>query len=312
VALKILTTVALIVFSISANALTLHLSPTGDDSAAGTAVAPLATLHEAHRRLVASPPGESVTIQLESGTYSQPSRLSWTYSNPSYATVIRGISRASTVIDGGGLADDWLRVATPLGQNANIHVTSLTIKNYLHAISVKGSPTDINGWIGNVRVYSAGLDYIGGKHSSGIGYGAVRFVNVRNGKILNNRIRYTENITRPELIHGVYLAHFSKNNTVSGNEFYKISGDPIRVRDRSDYNIIESNLLTHAGADAIYGDWYDVDDECPSQGNVLRDNSAGNSGYSGSSIPLFVYFGSDGHCGQLKEPRLRTSGNTRF
>lgn len=305
--MKILILLSFIFISCSAQALTLYVAPDGRDRWSGSEQAPLATIQEAHDRLAANPPNSDATVILKAGIYSQPSRISWTYSDPIYTTTIIGQSRASTVIDGGGHGDDWIRIVTTRGENANIRIRDLTVQNYRHAVSVVGDATDPAGWIGNIRIWDVGFDYIGGSYSSAsVGYGAVRFINTRNSRIFNSRIRYAENDTRPDLIHGVYLAHHSFSNLVENVQFYRISGDPVRTRDDSGNNTIQYNTFQYTGDVAIYSEWFDESDECPSYNNVFRYNE-----WSGEDLLLFRMYGYDEHCGPSGSPRLSTVGNVK-
>jgi hypothetical protein len=93
---------------------------------------------------------------------------------------------------------------------------------------------------------------------------------------------------------GVYLAHGSSRNSVTGNQFAYITGVAMRTRNQSDANDITGNTFTRAGVTAFYSEWFCdsscVADnpghprECSSHGNAFHDNDT-VSGYDGPTCP---------------------------
>ncbi|WP_407352131.1 hypothetical protein [Luteimonas sp. R10] len=82
------------------------------------------------------------------------------------------------------------------------------------------------------------------------------------------------------------------------------NGDPIRIRDASDFNKILDNRFFDTGAGAYYSDWYCIHDrsdctkstpECPSIGNEFRYNELNGDYYGGISV--FRLYGPDDACG---------------
>jgi hypothetical protein len=166
---------------------------------------------------------------------------------------------------------------------------------------------------------------LGSKHSAaGFGYAAVDLVNSSDNYIQFNQFQQNENLGGERgLIHGVYLAHGSKRNVVAMNRFSYITGGPVHVRNESDDNEIIGNTFLRTGSGAAYYDWF-CDSrcvranpgqarECPSRGNVFRDNDV-ISRYSGGTLGTWAARSQGSYtgpgCDSKWRPRVRTSGNT--
>jgi hypothetical protein len=96
----------------------------------------------------------------------------------------------------------------------------------------------------------------------------------------------------PWAIHGIYLSHNADENTISRNRFETISGDPVRVRNGSDSNLVSANVFTGTGNYGYLGDWYCTPasttcspKESPSRLNRLVANTF-NGPYAGG-LPAF-------------------------
>jgi hypothetical protein len=166
---------------------------------------------------------------------------------------------------------------------------------------------------------------LGSKHASaGVGYGAIDLVNSRNNVIQDNKFVNLENVGgrgEAALIHGVYLSHQSTGNRISGNHFYRISGDPVRTRNGSNENKIYDNIFEKTGSNAYFSDWFanashatgDGDGvECVSTGNTFYHNKL-ISGYRG---PIKVWWVRPGDpsqaehtCGPAGAERVQAWGN---
>ncbi|WP_026411314.1 right-handed parallel beta-helix repeat-containing protein [Actinomadura oligospora] len=75
-------------------------------------------------------------------------------------------------------------------------------------------------------------------------------------------------------MHGVYLVRTS-HVRITKNTFSYISGDPVRVRDASNYNTVDNNKMTHSGKYALFSEWAKLppygNEKC-GKGNVLKNN----------------------------------------
>jgi hypothetical protein len=59
-----------------------------------------------------------------------------------------------------------------------------------------------------------------------------------------------------QLIHAVYVRDSSSYNLISGNTFEDISGDPVRISNDSDHNVVNGNTSRNAGQKAFVSEWY--------------------------------------------------------
>lgn len=314
---KLAAAVILVTAASQASALTLYVNPAkGNDAAACGKADPCKTLRGAHNLLVSARPNENVTISVAKGTFNYPAGFVWKYTRLPYTIRITGAGITSTVLDGKGAPGTWLTIATPLSKAANITVANMTIRNYGTAITAQGVRTsEKSGWISGVVIDRMSFSRIGGKYTTTKAdtYAAVRFVNARKSIIKNSKFTNIENAKRGELMHAVYLAHYSSDNRVTSNSISVVSGDPLRTRDSSSRNTFSSNRLVKTGVAAHYSDWYCTGGpectkgsrECPSANNVFKDNALG-VGYTGKRIATFqLFFGNA--CGVTK--RLSTAGN---
>ena len=170
---------------------------------------------------------------------------------------------------------------------------------------------------------------LGNKWATGaaFGYGAIVLTNSSGNRVDNSHFSYVENLNPAEnLIHGLYITHFSSDNTVSRNLFTYVSGDPIKVRDRSNVNTIEANTFTRAGRLSFYRDEFcdtqcardnDIERQCASYHNRFFDNKLvsdydgdNSSGTWTLSPPGLTYAGAAPCAIPAGDVRLRTGGNT--
>lgn len=303
--------------SANAMAITLYVDPArGNDSTGCGIHDPCKSLNGAQSYLASARPNENVVVQVAAGKFVQKTGVVWEYIRPPYSITIVGAGSSKTIFDGAGYSGTWLTISTPIGLPARLKVAKMTVTRYGTAITAQGQRDTPSAYISNVSVDRMTFDKIGGKYTTTKAdtYGAVRFVNVRASSITGSSFNYIENAKRGELLHAVYLAHYSSGNTLSGNSMNVVSGDPIRVRDASSNNLVAANRLVRAGVAAHFSDWYCTGSECtkpsgecPSRGNVFKENKLG-PGYNGNAIAMFKLFGSDSTCGTGR--RLSTAGNS--
>ena len=320
----------------STTSLTIYLAPNGVDTQDGlTSSRPILTLKRAHDLVTAhfkkSP--SNVNIQLAPGVYYNQT-VTWTATNPLYQ--IRIFSASATnkaTFDGrsGSAATlanqrSFFNLKSTVGKATNLSFEHLGIRYYAEAISFNGNRDDEKaGFNSNNKILFNTFDKIGSKYhvdKTLPAYAVVRFVNSRKNEMKGNVFSNIENFSQPALLHSIYVAHFSHENTFEGNSFRKQSGDPLRIRDYSNFNVITGNEFDSAGAYA-YSEWYceasentectKKNPECPSWGSAVRSNV-----YRGSG--LFKYYirpnfqNSNSAC-KTKAPaaaenrRLRTSSN---
>ena len=84
-----------------------------------------------------------------------------------------------------------------------------------------------------------------------------------------------------KFMHGVYMNVQSSHNTVAYNNVLRVSGDAMKVRHYSNYNVILHNIIRDAGVSAFL-DWPEGGrKECFSWENVFRHNEI-HCGYGGT------------------------------
>ncbi|MFY0539265.1 right-handed parallel beta-helix repeat-containing protein [Nannocystis pusilla] len=319
---------------------TVYLDPAGDDAHGGSSPDDaVLTLARAHELLVAAAPDRDVEVRIAQGTYVGQS-VTWTYYHPDHRVAFMPVDYADgdgiddiagrPVFDGDG-AGALLTLDVASGEETHLEFYYLEIQHYLHyGLYFRGDRLDPEGgWNGGNRIFGVYFTEIGSLHVPGEqGYGAIDLVNLRANDIRNNHFIAVENHPQKAgLMHGVYIAHHSTGNQIRGNQFTAISGDPIRVRDDSNANVIEDNTFSTTGSVAFYSDWYCDPDanpnctkpggECPSWQNEFRDNAL-HCGYGGEPLPTFSYIqggadyvppGCPDHFADGWK-RLSTSGNT--
>jgi hypothetical protein len=327
----------------------LYLSPAGSDKNSGrTLEDALASLSGVQEALKADPPPGDVEVRIALGTYVA-AQTTWHFYIPGhfisfmpvdyeYGDGVEGVA-GRPVFRSNGRSGWWFSARLPSGHpggRTNLRFYYLKVERYSSGGLAISGGTAINRL--GVRVPSgAGANgntvigmmfrQLGSRHSAaGFGYGAVDLVNSSDNRIEYNHFRRLENTGRTTgLIHGVYLAHWSKRNLVTKNRFSYISGGAIHARNDSNDNEIFANKFERSGTAAAYYDWFcdsacvrdnpNQARECPSHGNIFRNNDI-VSAYRGGPLaswglkaPGVDNVGGPG-CDNEGKKRLRTSGNT--
>ena len=327
----------------------LYLSPHGsDDNSGRTPQDPLLTLAGAHDVLTSDRPTTDVEVRIAQGTYVAPPTM-WQFYIPGHSISFmpadydygEGIADIAgrPVFHGNGSAGWWFSARLPAGHpggNTNLRFYYLQVESYARGgLVISGGITTNRAGIripanaGANRNTILGMVFrqLGSRHSTaGFGYAGLDLVNSSDNRIHFNLFDQHENTGRNAgLIHGVYLAHGSQRNIVSRNRFSYISGGPIHARNDSNNNEFAANTFERAGTTSAYYDWFCdarcVRDnpgqprECPSHGNVFRDNQLVST-YRGNrlaawglKVPGNDNVGGPG-CDNGGQKRIRTFGNT--
>lgn len=291
-------------YSFSSTTLNIHLSPRGDDSLDGsTATKAVLSLKRAHQ-IVSShfkKTPSDVNILIAAGTYYNQTII-WTATHPQYKIRIHSSSSQKPIFDGRGSATSSLGnqrsffILKSSSGATNLILENLSVRFYAEAVSFNGDrDNEKSGFNSHNKILFMTFDKIGSKYhvdQNSPAYAGVRLLNSRFNEIKGNTFTNIVNHTRPELLHAIYVAHFSHENTFEGNVFRKSAGDPLRVRDFSNFNMITKNEFDSAGPYA-YSEWYcekaesnactKTTPECPSWGSIMRSNI-----YRGSK--LFHYY----------------------
>jgi len=280
----------------------LYVSPDGNDANPGTLKAPFATLQRANDTLMSNPPDMPVVVRIYSnrGHYYNLSTW-WTYYNPMCPTTLTAypaVYHAYFVADEDAPPDrPFFTLDAAAGEPTNIHITRLSITNYVRYIFVfRGDRENPDsGWNGYNSIQDCIVMDAGNARRPDLhfAYGAIGLVNSRYNLIQDCQFINCANAnpdpppwsSRPTLrvgsclpINGIYLAHYSSNNEIRLNIWENIRGDVIRLRDYSNENYIHHNQFYRAGWFAVVTHWYCIEGctkmmpECPSWENIFKDN----------------------------------------
>lgn len=309
-----------------------YLDPAGDDGASGLSDATaLRTLEAVQTRLMADPPACDVEVWIAPGVYRE-QRVRWSFTMPDHTITFRAADRMDRPIFDGCAADGTCAGGTffllrhSAGEETNLHFWYLRVQRYQTAISLNGARNEEATSNGSNRIYGCYFDRIGNVFEPSLdpSTACVRLVNSDDNEIANNHFVDVVNTRSGGLIHAIYVAHMSDRNTIRANRFQRSTGDPVRVRDFSNGNVITDNRFIKVGTHAGYTDWYCDHDvrtdctkptaECPSWDNQFRDNTL-DGDWLCDPLGTFHYFQDESTTGcappRPDARRLRTSGNTQ-
>lgn len=326
----------------------LHVAADGNNANDGlTPETPVKTLEAAEGRLAEHDVDADVEIRIAPGVYVAPTTY-WQTMIPGHTITFlpEAYQYSGSLPPGGrpvfksdGSPNYWLWANWPAGQggNAGLRFYYLEVTGYgAGGIAAVGRTKLVNGLkrpdptgsIDDGVIYGMNFHHLGTRHSTDpVGYGAIVIHNGDDWLIQNNHTNYLEN-DPPDTgaIHSIYLAHGADRNRIVRNSFRWVTGGPVRVRNDSDGNIVQSNVFYRTSISpvgGVFSEWsctaacaatYHQPAECGSHGNVAKYNTWGR-GYDGRTVPLFSrspsstsYVGPAG-CTSDSEPWLATNGN---
>ncbi len=293
-----LTAFFLIAASSQLSAADIYLSPNGDDTNDGTspshsvATLPYAIqLAQNHFRQNA----HEVRILVQKGTYLAQS-VAMNIDKGTGKLSITGESNdpaSFPVFDGSGSATTWLTLKSSRGIDTGLTIQGLKITNYFTAISLEGNRDVSNlnnyGTIIRRNIFS-NIGSIASIDANQDSTAAIRLVNSKNNLIENNFFKSIRNKKGCGALHSIYVAHFSSGNKIINNTFDDVCGSAIKLRDRSDNNLIQGNRFSHLENVPAIEEWFcDMGarkdctkklGECPSTENLQQGNLVLNSGSS--------------------------------
>jgi len=257
---------------------TLYLSVDGRDDANGDADSPLRTLSGARDRL-AQTDSETATILVRPGTYRETATVDWSSVPQSKVTIQRASGTERPVFDGSqvtGKAQYW--VDTHGGPA--LDVWGMLVRNY----QTGGLRLDTDG----NHVRNMIFEKIGNRHKpGGPGYAAVHMLGSSNNSVINNVFRDLENDDCGGCVHALYIANDSDGSVITGNRISDVIGDPIRLRNGTDGNVISDNEFSRSGGRgdnrAFVSFWVFRDTEVCGGGNLVTDNRYDGRRYDGST-----------------------------
>jgi hypothetical protein len=328
----------------------LYMSTSGNDSNNGltplTAVKTLRAIQKILRDTRPTGLSEDVEVRIGYGTYFGQT-VDWDYYSRDHTITFMPIDYAysgslNRPVFNGNFAVDWFfDLHAEDGRPTNIRFHYLRIEKYVTGgLRFRGNRDDFSKWNGHNEVYGCYFYRIGNKGTTirDYGFAAVDLVNSDKNTIDNSHFIYIRNNSPNEShIHALYVAHNSSDNRARRNRYYKINGDPIKVRDYSNFNYFDgdgTDDFALTGKTAFYQDWYCMDEslstgcpkttngtctkrrvECPSYENRFRFNKL-ECGHSGNDLPVFRYFPSNPACNPAECPpplgaRLHTAKNIK-
>ena len=342
--------------------LTVYLAPAnkgGSDSHTGlTTSSPILTLARAQQVLTRIQPKTDVQVRIEQGTYVA-GETDWTFYIPGHTISFMPVNYV--LGQGRPPGGDpmfaetpqhfwwWFHALEPASATAPLHNGGTTglrfyyleIKGYANGIGLDGQTghPSVNkqgmyilpsaGVNGNSVTGMTFID-IGDKFGPGKGidgFGAILLTNSSHNFISNNTFDTIENTgSTTGQIHGIYDTHFSSSNTITLNKFEAISAEAIKVRDRSNFNVIEHNTFISTGGVSAYRDQFcdqacvnanpGTSRQCASYGNKFYFNAIGTAFLGGQQSawsldpPGQLYAGNSGCSIPRGEQRLFAGSNT--
>ncbi|MEV4758437.1 right-handed parallel beta-helix repeat-containing protein [Micromonospora sp. NPDC049559] len=147
-------------------------------------------------------------------------------------------------------------------------------------------------------VFGMVFTHLGSRWTGGsYGYGAIVLTNSSGNRIENNHFVNVENAS-PDggYIHGLYVTHFSSSNQLNRNAFSYVSGDPVKIRNMSNYNTVEYNTFSRTGRASHYRDEFcdtacaranGIERQCASYHNRFFNNTLGTNYAGTGSLPTW-------------------------
>lgn len=237
--------------------------------------------------------------------------------------------RAHPLYDGGdmGLRFHWLHIDCYTESGINLDGDTGRDHgddSYDPPLRVPGSKGHNGNVVSRMEISRIGTRCAGINDTGG--YAAMILTNSRNNSIVDN---YFHNFHDGKgRVHGLYITHFSQRNQVLRNRFHTVTGQGLKIRDRSDYQRFEGNRFTKTGWTAFYFDQFcdlqclkesgaNKPRECASYGNEFVDNHLESDSNDGRTKevaldpPGQTHAGDEGCSIPDGEQRVHASGNTR-
>ena len=284
--------------------LIILMSPAGSDENDGlTLDTPILTLERAQQVIRVAVPkrDRDVEVRIAPGTYLNQTVI-WDFTMPANSIKFMPLFNDENrpIFDGTDRGGTWFTLKHSDGQETNLIFHYIRVQNYQTAISLEGDRNQEATSNGSNQIYGCYFYNIGNvsapdKKSS---TAAVRLVNSDDNRIENNHFENIINLQKCGLLHAIYIAHMSDRNKILRNHFENGCGDPIRVRDFSNYNIIAENTFIRIGKEAAYSEWFcdheqrtdctKPTQECPSWYNEFRDNIL-DKNYQGEKLAVWKF-----------------------
>lgn len=245
-------------------------------------------------------------------TIRQREQTDWTYYNPDQKLVIDGQGSTVSGRRDGKPTEGWFLSYRPTVEStqedpapANFEMRGLTIRGYESGgveLSPQSTPGEahqddggLNAFIEGAIIEDNRFEDLGSKDTpyaqtswakGRFGAAGVLMRGVSGATISNNVFEGLENgavrgtPTGPRLIHAVYARDRSCDNRIEDNVFRDISGDPVRVSNASNDNVVTGNRARNAGLRTLVSEFYNSGPErkeLDSTGNRVYGNDLGRA-----------------------------------
>lgn len=281
----------------------IHMEPSGDDQNDGRGNKPVATLQRAVDLALSDPKAgsEPMRVLIKPGTYRGQKVFIDGHKLVGELTLI-GLGtepKDFPVFRGDGSQAIWLRLKSDTGKATGLTIQAIAVHDYFTAISLEGNRDDIRAFNSGTVIRRNIFRNIGSiaTRDDGASTAAILFYNSKDNLVENNFFGAIRNKRNKDCgsLHSIYLAHFSSGNRIVDNTFEDACGSVIKLRDRSNANLIENNRFKAIQNAPAVEEWFcDAGarkdctkklGECPSTDNVVRNNDlAGSPGTEYISI----------------------------
>ncbi len=185
---------------------------------------------------------------------------------------------------GAGEGATWLKLKGSKGLLTGLDIRGLIIENYGTAIDLIGNRNTLDQGNGGTVIENNVFLHIGSTRESTLisPTAAIRLTNSKDNKIIANRFISIRKRIACGGMHAIYLAHFSSNNEIRNNDFSDLCGSAIKLRDRSNDNLIFNNKFSKLESEPAIEEWFcdkatrhdctKTAGECPSSGNLANKN----------------------------------------
>lgn len=280
----------LLSFSGLLSAADIRMAPNGDDGNTGDVDKPVATLQRAVDLALADPRARSepMRVLIQPGTYrGQKVMIDGRLLVGQLTLLGMGSQPADfPVFRGGGDRSAWLRLKSDTGKPTGLTIQAIAVHDYFTAISLEGNRDNPQSFNSGTTIRRNVFRNIGsiGTRDDAVSTAAVLFYNSKDNLVENNFFGTIRNKRDKDCgsLHSIYIAHFSSGNRIVDNTFEDACGSVIKLRDRSNDNLIEGNRFKAIQTAPAVEEWFcDAGarkdctkklGECPSTGNVVRDN----------------------------------------
>lgn len=272
----------------------------GDDTAAGDEQHPLASLEGAQARLVKDYPSgldRNVEVRVVADGRAYEEAVEWTFSSPDYTISFMpgayrfGMRWSELSKKGGRPIFDGHDACAAKKSGANCRFFHGQVENvrfyYLHVRRYSTAAFTLHHSAGHNLVYGCVIASIGNRpaafHHLNIGMSGVGLGTDHNRVQNNHFVNLLNKAGDERFLHAVYM-NAASDNVVVHNSALRVCGDPIKVRNFANRNVVAHNRFRQTGDKGYFLDWPDngAGESC-SWMNVFSDNAL-ESGYGGASV----------------------------